>query len=120
MITLTGLADLLARIPADQAAHDALESAAAALAGGVRDKLETPPPGGPHETPWKQSGALADSITHETDGATAIIGSASPVAAWQECGTGRIPPRPFLAPAAQQSGEAIAHAIGLAVMEAFR
>jgi phage gpG-like protein len=119
MMTLTGFAELLARIPVEQAAHDALDTAAAALAEKVRDTLATPP-GGPHGTPWKQNGALADSITHETDGTTAIVGSASPVAAWQECGTVRMPPRPFLAPGAQQSGDAIAHAIGLAVTEAFR
>jgi phage gpG-like protein len=119
MMTLTGLAELLARIPVEQAAHDALDTAADALAQKVRNALATPP-GGPHETPWKHSGALADSIGHETDGTTAFVGSANSVAAWQECGTAKVPPRSFLAPAAQQSGEAIAHAIGLAVKEAFR
>lgn len=119
MMTLTDFTGLLARIPVEQATRDALNTAAATLAEKVRDTLTTPP-GGPHTTPWKQSGALADSITHAAQGETAVVGSASPVAAWQECGTARIPPRPFLAPAAQESGDAIAHAVGLAVMEAFR
>ena len=41
---------------------------------------------------------IRDSIKHEVAGADAVIGSPEEVAAYQEFGTNKIPPRPFMGP----------------------
>ncbi len=92
----------------------AVEAAAVRLADAVRAELATPP-GGPHDAPWRKTGALQNSITHSTDGLTAQVGSDDPAAAPQERGTARIPPRPFLAPAAAALAEPIANDIAAAL-----
>lgn len=63
--------------------------------------------GYPLDAPLLREGALRESITHEVHGLEAIVGSASPVAAFQEFGTSTIPPRPFIGPAAFHNKEAI-------------
>jgi phage gpG-like protein len=50
--------------------------------------------------PLRRTGGLADSIQTQVLGNDAVVGSEDPVARWQEEGTERIPPRPFLGPAA--------------------
>lgn len=51
------------------------------------------------DTPLMLTGALYASIEHEIQGPTAIIGTKSEIGAYQEFGTARIPPRPFMGPA---------------------
>jgi phage gpG-like protein len=83
------------------------------LADTIRAELATPP-GGPHDSPWQQTGALQASIGHVTTGLTATVGSNDPAAGPQEYGTATIPPRPFLAPAAAALAEPISHDIAAA------
>jgi phage gpG-like protein len=65
--------------------------------------------------PLLRTGELRDSISHVVDGRRAVVGSDDPVAIYQETGTSRIPPRPFLSTAAVLVGEDAAKAIGAAV-----
>ncbi len=50
--------------------------------------------------PLKRTGELARSIEITIQGHTGYVGTNDPVAPYQEYGTARIPPRPFLGPAA--------------------
>lgn len=104
---------------AERAAEAALAAAAERLAAAVRDGLSTPP-GGSHERPWKRTGGLAASVGVSAEGDQAVVGSSHPAAVPQECGTGAMPPRPFLAPAAVAIGGELARSIGAAVAEALR
>ena len=65
--------------------------------------------------PLLREGTLRDSISHTVDGRTAVVGSDDPVAIYQETGTNRIPPRPFLGSAAFRKGKEAAKAAGQAV-----
>lgn len=82
--------------------------------------------GYPVPSPLLVTGALRDSIVTEVSPWEAIIGSTSPIAAYQEFGTSTtgwggagIPPRPFLGPAAFKNKEAIRAIIGAAVIAGF-
>lgn len=110
---------LIARLEQDfdRIANDALILSAGILADDVRQALGTAP-GGPHDHPWRQTGALQDSIGFDVDGATAQIGSTSEIARHQEHGTATMPPRPTFAPLAIQSGKAIAQSIADTVKHA--
>ncbi len=110
---------LIARLEQDfdRIANDALVLSAQSLADDIRQALGTAP-GGPHDHPWRQTGALQDSVGYDADQATARIGSTSEVARHQEQGTPRMPPRPTFAPLAIQSGQAIARNIADAVCRA--
>lgn len=99
--------------------HECLVAQSEQLAADLREALATPP-GGPHDYPWRESGALQSSIATETDGLTSLVGSTDEVALHQEYGTATIPPRPFLAPLAEAHAEAAAQAVGLAVATALR
>ena len=68
--------------------------------------------------PLLATGELRATIGHQVDGNTAVIGTPDQVGVYQEFGTERIPPRPFLAPAAFRKGEAAAKGIGEAVQRA--
>ena len=71
----------------------------------------------------KRSDALLAELARdldEADGLVATVGSTSDVALYQELGTARLPPRPFLAPAAAENGDGIAQAIGQAVFDALK
>ncbi len=101
----------------------ALEAAAARLAGAVRDALSVPAAGeaaAPGEAPLLRSGALRDSVSHAVEGSRAVVGSIDPVATYQEQGTSRLPPRPFLAPTAAAMGEDLAREVGAAIVEGLR
>jgi HK97 gp10 family phage protein len=113
------LAARFARADLARAMGAALEGEAAQLADAVRARLSEPA-GGAHDAPWLHTGELRDSIGHQADGLEAAVGSTSDVALYQELGTARLPPRPFLAPAAAENGEAIAQAAGQAVFDALK
>ncbi|WP_315315570.1 hypothetical protein [Pantoea vagans] len=51
------------------------------------------------DEPLLRSGELRDSIESEVAGLTAIVGTKSEIGFWQEVGTNRISPRPFMGPA---------------------
>jgi HK97 gp10 family phage protein len=67
--------------------------------------------------PLLREGDLRDSIQSEVKGLTGIAGSKNPIAAYQEYGTSKIPPRPFIGPAAFQNKKKIKAIIGLAAIE---
>ena len=122
-LEIKGLAELrqrLASIRLEEAMARALAEQAERLAQAVRDGLGASPGAGAHDRPWAQTGALRDSVGAQSEGLNAAVGSSDPAAAPQEMGTSRIPPRPFLAPAAAQQGEEIARAVGDAVAAALR
>jgi HK97 gp10 family phage protein len=68
--------------------------------------------------PLLRSGALRDSISREVHGLEAAIGSTSDIAVYQELGTDKMPPRPFLGPAAFNNKQKIEKILGSAVMHA--
>lgn len=122
-LSIQGLADLrtrLARLRPDAIMTAALATQTEHLAQSVRDTLSTPAGAGAHDQPWRRTGALHDSIQSTAAGLEAAIGSNDPAAAPQELGTTRLPPRPFLAPAAAASAETIATSIGQAVADSFK
>jgi HK97 gp10 family phage protein len=73
--------------------------------------------GFPEDEPLLRTGELRDSIQSEVKGLEGIVGSQSPIAAYQEYGTDRIPPRPFIGPAAYENKEKIKAIVGLAAFE---
>jgi len=117
MMTPRDFAVRLAGLDLDAVAGAALEAEAGEMAESVR-RLLSQQPGSPHDAPWQRTGALENSIESAADGPEALIGSADPVAVWQEHGTPCMPPRPFLGPVAAQSGAAAAAAVGAAVAAA--
>lgn len=52
------------------------------------------------DEPLLRRGDLRESIEAESNALEAVVGSRMPIAAYQEFGTVRIPPRPFIGPAA--------------------
>ena len=116
---LDGLVKRLAQLDLVPTERSALGHAAAMLQDAVRQRLSDTP-GEPHDAPWLRSGALRASITHEADDTEAIVGSADPVAIYQECGTRTDPPRPFLAPAGAAEAPRLATEIGVAVLGRLR
>ena len=106
----------LADLPIPETLALTLAAQSDRLAEAVRASLATPP-GGPHEQPWSRTGSLQSSIASTTDGLAAQVGSNHPAAPPQELGTARIPPRPFLAPAAAALAEPIARSIGQALAD---
>jgi phage gpG-like protein len=57
--------------------------------------------------PLLRTGELRDSIGRAVRGFEAVIGSTSDISVYQELGTNRMPPRPFLGPAVIQNEEGI-------------
>lgn len=122
-IEIKGLSELRQRLTQfrpDEIIASALAEQAQHLAEAVQDRLSEPESAGSHDTPWLRTGGLRDSISATANGLEAAVGSNDPAAAPQEIGTSRMPPRPFLAPAAAAAGEGIAHAIGQTVANALR
>jgi phage gpG-like protein len=115
--TLDGLHAALGRLDLSAVGETALASAAAAIEMRVRAALSHPV-GGAHAAPWLRSGGLLDSISHQTVGTEAVVGSTSLIAVYQELGTRTDPPRPFLAPAAMLESEATANLVAESVVVA--
>jgi len=118
-VSIADLARRLARLDLAAVRQAALVAEAETIAAGVHAALSHSP-GGDHDAPWRQTGALADSIRVSAEADEALIGSTSEVALYQELGTARMPPRPFFAPIAADRGKAAAAAIGSAVAAAIR
>lgn len=59
--------------------------------------------------PLLRSGELRESITTRSDGNGSITGTTLDIGLWMENGTEKIPPRPFLGPAAEEE----MHKIGI-------
>lgn len=57
--------------------------------------------------PLLREGDLRDSIEEDVRGNEAVVGSVGDIAMYQELGTARIPPRPFLGPGLYDSKNAI-------------
>lgn len=74
--------------------------------------------GFPEDEPLLRTGALRDSISREVHGTEAAVGSTSEIAVYQELGTDKIPPRPFLGPAAFKNKDRIEAMLGRAVVNA--
>jgi HK97 gp10 family phage protein len=70
------------------------------------------------ESPLLVTGELYASIGHQVRGNEAVVGSTSDVAVYQELGTSKIPPRPFIGPAAFKNKDRIAKILGDAVVHA--
>ena len=121
MITLSGLALRLGQAAGGELLRGAAQQAAEALAEGVRSRLSGGP-GGAHEAPWLQTGALRDSVgaVVEGDGLRAVVGSSSRAAVPQELGTVHMPARPFLAPVAAEMGQGLAEGVRDAVAQRLR
>jgi hypothetical protein len=68
------------------------------------------------DEPLLRAGDLKNSISHSVEGLEALVGSTSDVAIYQEMGTLRIPPRPFLGPAAMRNEHKILEAAGAAAV----
>ena len=119
-MTVAQFAARLAQLPFEAVRREALERSAALIADTVRQSLSEVPGGSEHGVPWRRSGALSASIGHQVDDDVAVVGSTDPVAVFQEIGTERDRPRPFLSPVAERDGEAVARSIGVAIAELFR
>ncbi|MDE1139976.1 MAG: hypothetical protein PW999_10035 [Paraburkholderia tropica] len=65
--------------------------------------------------PLLRTGEMRETIEHEVSGLTAVIGSKDPKAGWQEFGTNKIPPRPFMGPAVIHNEKLIVQVLGSAV-----
>ena len=78
-----------------------------------REKLGFTP-----DDPLLRSGDLRESVDHIVDRAAleGVVGSTSPVLVFQEFGTGHIPARPVLGPAAYRNVPAIKRLVGEAVV----
>ena len=69
--------------------------------------------------PLFATGELRATISHQiVDDHTALIGTPDQIGVYQEFGTNRIPPRPFLGSAAFRKGKEAAKGIGEAVQRA--
>jgi HK97 gp10 family phage protein len=116
------LADRLGRLDVRGAMRMAVGQAADRLVHEVRARLSQPP-GENAPYPALRTGELRASIgAHVEDvpgGVVARIGSTSDVAVYQEHGTTKMPPRPFLAPAIKELGPAINEEIAAAVVASF-
>lgn len=72
------------------------------------------------DDPLLRSGELRDSIESEIVGLAAIVGTKSEIGLWQEVGTDRIPPRPFLGPAYVRKIDPLMESIVQAISLGFR
>jgi phage gpG-like protein len=66
------------------------------------------------DEPLFRDGTMRNSIGKDVSGLEAVIGSTSDIAVYQELGTDKIPPRPFLGPAVLHNEELIKRILGRA------
>ncbi|UGY23718.1 phage virion morphogenesis protein [Bradyrhizobium septentrionale] len=67
------------------------------------------------DKPLLRTGELRDSIHHRVGHNEATIGTDSKIAVWQELGTSRMVPRPFLEPALKEKTPEVLERLGKAV-----
>lgn len=67
------------------------------------------------DDPLLRDGKMRDSVSNEVASLEAVVGSDSDIAVYQELGTDKIPPRPFLGPAVIHSHEVIKRVLGAAL-----
>lgn len=67
------------------------------------------------DDPLLRDGRMRDSISNEVSGHEAVVGSDSNIAIYQELGTDKIPPRPFLGPAVIHNHDLIRKIMGKAL-----
>lgn len=72
------------------------------------------------DEPLLRSGELRSTIESEIAGLAAIIGTKSEIGLWQEVGTDRVPPRPFIGPAYVRKIDPLMESIGLAISRGFK
>lgn len=111
------------------AQHHLLEKSCVMLEESAKDAIGTYefnwPPLGPAavakhgDTPLLDTGALKDSIEHQVHGSEAWVGTNVPYAIFQELGTSRIPPRPFMGGALNAKGPEIEKELGHVVAQVF-
>lgn len=70
--------------------------------------------------PLLRSGELRDSIESEVVGLAAIVGTKSEIGFWQEMGTSKMPPRPFIGPAYVRKLDSLHEAITVAIYHSFK
>jgi HK97 gp10 family phage protein len=73
--------------------------------------------GFPSGAPLERTGEMRDSIEREIVGLEGVVGSKDDIAEYQEFGTDRIPPRPFIGPAAFANKDKIQKILGHAIVE---
>lgn len=73
--------------------------------------------GYPIDAPLLRTGELRDSIEKEVERGEAVVGSKMDIAEYQEFGTERIPPRPFIGPAAFSNKDKIERMLGAVMVE---
>jgi HK97 gp10 family phage protein len=86
----------------------------AELAQSTQDERERL--GYPADEPLLRDGSLRDSISHEVHDLEAVIGSTSDIAEYHEFGTSKMPPRPFIGPAAERNHDVILKELGGAIV----
>ncbi|MGI4951191.1 MAG: hypothetical protein ACRYGM_05250 [Janthinobacterium lividum] len=69
--------------------------------------------------PLYRTGELRLSISYRIEGSSLLLGATDPIAAYQEFGTDRIPPRPFIGATMFSRGHEAADRIALHMMSAF-
>jgi hypothetical protein len=67
--------------------------------------------------PLLRTGLMRDSVEGGAEGLTGVVGSNDPVAVYQELGTSKIPPRPFISSAMMESIPAIDHSLELLAVQ---
>ncbi|TPD93608.1 hypothetical protein FJP68_14565 [Pantoea vagans] len=72
------------------------------------------------DEPLLRSGELRDSIQSEVVGLAAIVGTRSEIGLWQEVGTDRIPPRPFIGPAYDRNMDPLIESVGKTIIQGFK
>ena len=72
------------------------------------------------DDPLLRSGVLRDSIESEVVGLAAIVGTKKQIGLWQEVGTARIPPRPFIGPAYVRKIDPLMEMIRMSILEGFK
>lgn len=143
-MSLSGLADVLARAAADVRIESELAVVAVAkeIQAGAKEKIGHYQPESHGFTEWAplteatqdsrskqgytpndpldRSGELRDSIDMRAEGNGAIVGTPLEKGLWMENGTETIPPRPYLGPAAAEKAEKIGEIMLPHLHRAFR